>query len=125
MAWYKKTATDGSSDNMLHIHEGRTGCCGDSAITPTTVSNSAHDLGSTTLDKIVIDGTTYTFGTAGSTAALVKAGVVAALTSAGYQDLDSEGVTVSGVASATVAVITSTATITKFIDSGASDVTLS
>lgn len=125
MAWYKKTATDGSANNMLHIHEGRIGCCGDSAISETTVSNSAHNLGSTTLDTIVIDGTEYDFAVAASTPALLKTGIDAAMVAAGYQDLDGVGTTVTGVASAAVAMITSTATLTKFIDSGASDVALS
>ena len=99
-------------------------CCADPEKAIVTYANSAHNLGSTTLDSIVIDGTTYTFSTAASTAVLLAAGIREAFESAGYAEVFGSAVTVSGGDSAAVATIKTTATLTKFVDSGASDVAL-
>jgi len=121
---FRKLLESGNTDNTVKVFTDQGACCADSETAISTYTNSAHNLGTTTLDSIEIDGTTYTFAAAASTTALLEAGIRAALIAAGYEEVGGKAVTVSGAASAAVASIKTTATVTKFVDSGSSDVAL-
>lgn len=122
MAFYKRLNNENPNDVLAPV-EGMNNCCGEAAAVVDVYSNEAHNAGSTPITGIVIDGTTYTFTTAADTAAELVAGVKEAFKAAGYLDLGNAGITTSGAASALVASIKTTATLTVF-KTGGSDVTL-
>lgn len=123
MAYYLLNNPTGNSDNTLKTHADIGICCGE-AETVQVYSNTATNLSTSAVTKIVIDGTEYTFTTPASTLALLKAGVDEAMAAAGYQDLDSVGVATSGSATAAVVSITTTATLTKLVNAAAADIAL-
>lgn len=121
MAFYKRL-NNGNPNDTIKVAAGMSGCCGASE-TVDEYSNEAHNATSTPITGIVIDGTIYTFTTAADTAAELIAGVREAFDAAGYFDMENAGITTSGAATALVATIKTTATLTVF-KTGGSDVDL-
>lgn len=123
LAAFRKLSKSGL-DSVIKPLADQGHCCEEPENAIVTYANTAHNLGATTLDSIVIDGTTYTFTTAASTVALLETGIREAFTAAGYAEVFGVAVTITGGDAAAVATIKTTATLTKFVDSGASDVAL-
>ena len=121
MAFYQKTYPSGNPKDTLVVVAGQTGCCSDSA-TEQSWANSAFDIGANTITGINIDGTDYTFVTPADDQDKLYDGIIAAFKSAGYVDIENAGLVISGAASATVATIKTTATLTVL--KGSPDVTL-
>ncbi|HQU61467.1 MAG: hypothetical protein KDD28_15110 [Phaeodactylibacter sp.] len=121
MAFYKRL-NNGNPNDTIKVAAGMNNCCGASE-TVETYANTAHNATSTPITGIVIDGTTYTFTAAADTAAELITGVREAFTAAGYFDMENAGIATSGAATALVATIKTTATLTVF-KTGGSDVTL-
>lgn len=114
---FKKNHSSNAQTNSIYTPVvGGTGCCGEVAGTEKKYT-ATTDFSNAVL-SITIDGTVYTFATTGTDAATWKAGVRAAFVSAGYQDVEMNGVrsTISG-SDVTIEVYT-TATVATFTDAG-------
>ena len=122
MSFYKRV-NNGNPDDVLAPVEGMNNCCGEAAAVVDSYSNSAHNASTTPITGINIDGTAYTFTTQADTAAELIAGVKEAFAAAGYIDIEDMGITTTGAATALVATIKTTATLTVLTTTGA-DVTL-
>lgn len=128
MAWRKLNNADNSNpNNTLVVISDWGGCCDQTAGTLKNCVVSAHNLTSSPLDTIVIDGVSVAF-TESNTVAELEDAINAAMASADYFDVNDPdaattyGTLVSGDASAAYIRITTTATLTKFITSGDTDV---
>jgi len=121
MAYYKLTNPTGNADDHLQVHLGTTGCCGDAAAL-STYTSTATNLSTSAVEKVVIDGTEYTFTVAADTLAKLKAGVEEALALAGYRDLKGVGVSTAGAVTTAQVVVVTTATMTKLINAAAADI---
>lgn len=116
--------TAANKENLVRVHTDQGFCCDDAEVAIKTYSNSAHNLGSAGINRIVIAGTTYTFDATATTQAALIEETNKAFKSAGYTEVGGTAVSVSGALAATVASIKTTATITKFITASGSDVAL-
>lgn len=127
MAWRLLNSASSNPNNTLVMVNDWGACCEDATGLKSCVV-SAHNLTSSPIDTIVINGVSYPF-TESNTVAELEAGINAAFGSAGFIDVDDPdapfvyGTLVSGEASAAyVRIITAAASLTKMITSGDSDV---
>lgn len=121
---FRKLTPSGNSSNTLKPLVDQGHCCGDSEKAVVTYANTANNIGSSALESIEIDGTLYPFTTPADTLAELEEGIYEAFEAAGYAEVFGVAVVVSGSASAAVATIKTTATLTKFVNAAASDVAL-
>lgn len=121
MAWRKLSNPDANAGNNTLVVLDDWGSCCESATETAMCIISSHNLSTTPIDTITIDGVDYDFAAA-NTGLLLEAGINAAMEEAGYLDVDNYGTLVSGANTAAYIRITSTATITKLITTGDSNV---
>ena len=109
-------------DNTLQVFTSEVGCCGSDTLTVCSYRSAAINLGSVSVKSISIDGTVYPFSANQNTEAGIRAEIKAAMTLAGYGDIQAEGVRFSGTTAAKQVHVIGEATIDKLVNSSDADV---
>lgn len=126
MAWRSVNNPDGDNgNNSLITIDDWGACCDETAGTIATCLITGHDLTSSPIDRMTIDGTNYQFTTDADSIADLVAGISEAMTAAGYHDVNDlpKGTFVTGDDDDAYIRVVSTASVTKLITTGDSNVT--
>ncbi len=123
MAWRLLNNPDSNNGNNTLVTIADWGaCCEPAEDTLATCVITGHNATSNPLDTITIDAVDYDFPAA-ATAALLYSGIAAAMEEAGYFDVEGNGTLITGAASSLYIAVTTTATVTKLVTTGDSNVT--